>query len=194
VIALAAQPACAGTIDTTGQEPYERCGYCHELDGNPRMEEFPRLAGQSSDYLAKQLRDFRAGRRSGTMQATAELLSDDDIAAVARYFNEQAPRAAHRTESPPPADRRAAERLHREGDGARGIPACRGCHGPDGAGSSSGPRLAMQHAAYLEAQLLAFKRGRRTNDAGGTMRAIASAATEPEIRALSLFFAGLGGQ
>jgi cytochrome c553 len=32
---------------------------------------FARLAGQKTDYLSKQLRDFRAGRRTGTMTATA---------------------------------------------------------------------------------------------------------------------------
>jgi hypothetical protein len=39
-VACSRWPACAAadTIDTTGQAPHERCGYCHEADGNPRME------------------------------------------------------------------------------------------------------------------------------------------------------------
>jgi cytochrome c553 len=186
--------ARADTIDTAGQAPYERCGYCHEIDGNPRMDEFPRLAGQSAQYLAKQLRDFRAGKRESTMQAVAELLSDDDITAVARYFSSQVPRSGRETDAAQTAYRGVAERLNRNGDGARGIPACGGCHGPRGEGREVGPRLAMQHAGYLEKQLLAFKHGKRSNDAGAVMRAIATVATEREIRALALYFESLGGQ
>lgn len=192
-IALGAAVARADTIDASGEAPYERCGYCHEIDGNPRMEEFPRLAGQSASYLAKQLRDFRAGRRVSTMQAVAELLSDGDIDVVACYFSAQTPRLDGKTRVMAPAERLRAQRLYRRGDRARGIPACGGCHGAAGEGRT-GPRVAMQHAAYSEKQLLAFKQGTRTNDPGGVMRAIAAAATEREIRALARYVEGLGGQ
>ena len=80
----------ADTIDTSGQAPYEQCGYCHEYDGNSKMPMYPRLAGQQAAYIVKQLQDFRAGRRMGQMQATAELLSDEDIQEVADYFSQQA--------------------------------------------------------------------------------------------------------
>lgn len=181
--------AAADTIDTTGQPPHERCGYCHEADGNPRMDTFPRIAGQHYDYLVKQLRDFRAGRREGTMEATAELLSDDDIVAAARYFTEQPARSMANNDTIP--ERAVAARLHTRGDDKRGIPACSGCHGRDGEGNGLIPRLAGQHAAYLETQLLGFKRGRRANDVGGTMRRIAARATEGELRALARYFANL---
>ncbi|MBI3574092.1 MAG: c-type cytochrome [Gammaproteobacteria bacterium] len=188
-IMLVVAPGCAeaGAIDTAGQAPHERCGYCHELDGNSRMEGFPRLAGQTFDYLVKQLHDFRARRRAGTMQATAELLSDAEIIAVARYFNAQSPSATANA-SPATHDRQAAEHLHRRGDSARGIPACSSCHGANGEGRGGIPRLAGQHAAYLEAQLLDFKRGARVNDGEGVMRSIVSAATEREIHALARYF------
>ncbi len=186
-------PGCAGagSISTTGQAPYERCGYCHELDGNSRMEGFPRLAGQTFDYLVKQLRDFRVGRRTGTMQATAELLSDADIDTVARYFNAQSARARGPA-SLAEQDRRTAERLHRYGDRARGIPACGSCHGLKGEGQGRNPRLAGQHAVYLESQLHSFKQGQRTNDMNGVMRSVVLAATEREIQLLARYFAGLG--
>ncbi|HEU0202599.1 MAG TPA: c-type cytochrome [Burkholderiaceae bacterium] len=189
LLALAPVCAAADTIDTAGQAPHERCGYCHEADGNPRMDGFPRLAGQTTDYLSKQLRDFRSGRRTGTMNATAELLSDDDIEEVARYFNAQPPR-------PIPIDlaaaqRHSASRLHREGDAARGIPACGSCHGAAAEGRGDVPRLAGQHAAYLKTQLRAFKRGARANDTGGVMRAVAKHATDAELDALAHYFASL---
>ena len=183
--------AAAGSISTAGQAPHERCGYCHELDGNSRMEGFPRLAGQTFDYLVKQLRDFRTGRRTGTMQATAELLSDADIDTVARYFNAQSVRVSGPA-SLAEQDRRTAERLHRYGDHARGIPACGSCHGMKGEGRGGNPRLAGQHAVYLESQLHSFKQGQRANDMNGVMRSVVSAATAREIHLLARYFAGLG--
>ena len=182
--------AAAGSISTAGQAPHERCGYCHELDGNSRMEGFPRLAGQTFDYLVKQLHDFRARRRTGTMQATAELLSDADIDTVARYFNAQSVRVSGPA-SLAEQDRRTAERLHRYGDHARGIPACGSCHGMKGEGRGRNPRLAGQHAGYLESQLHSFKQGQRANDMNGVMRSVVSAATAREIHLLARYFAGL---
>lgn len=194
-IMLVVAPGCAGagSISSAGQAPYERCGYCHELDGNSRMEGFPRLAGQTFDYMVKQLHDFRERRRVGTMQATAELLSDAEIITVARYFNTQTPSASVNT-SPVTQDRQTAEHLYRRGDSARGIPACSSCHGANGEGSSGIPRLAGQHAAYLEIQLLDFKRGVRVNDAEGVMRSIVSAMTEREIHALARYFASFNSR
>lgn len=191
-IVLVVAPGCAGadSIDTTGQAPHERCGYCHELDGNSRMEGFPRLAGQTFDYLVKQLHDFRARRRAGTMRATAELLSDADIDTVARYFNAQSVRVSGPV-SLAEQDRRTAERLHRYGDHARGIPACGSCHGMKGEGRGRNPRLAGQHAVYLESQLHSFKQGQRANDMNGVMRSVVSAATAREIHLLARYFAGL---
>jgi cytochrome c553 len=172
--------------DTTGQPVHERCATCHELDGNARGERLPRLAGQTVDYLVKQLQDFRGGRRVSSMQATAELLSDDEIAAVARHFAEQAPRAPAETITR--ADQRRAERLHREGGRQRGLRACGSCHGPHGEGDAARPRLAGQHPGYLEAQLLAFAQGKRD---GGAMRDVARALTAPERRSLARYFASL---
>ncbi len=194
-IVLVVAPGCAiaDSIDNAGQAPYERCGYCHELDGNSRMEGFPRLAGQTFDYMVKQLKDFRARRRAGTMRATAELLSDAEIIAVARYFNAQSPSASANA-SAPTFDRQAAEHLHQRGDSARGIAACSSCHGAKGEGHSAFPRLAGQHAAYLETQLLDFKRGARVNDGEAMMRTIVSAMTENEIHALARYFTSVDGQ
>ena len=46
-------------------------------------------------------------------------------------------------------------RIHREmGIGDRGIPACATCHGADAEGVGDFPRLAGQHAKYVEKQLV----------------------------------------
>lgn len=92
--ALPAFPAAADSIDDSLFAPEEKCGYCHGLDGNSATGRFPRLGGQRFEYLLKQLRDFRAGRRrndSGVMATNAEPLEEPDVGRVARYFSEQPP-------------------------------------------------------------------------------------------------------
>lgn len=65
------------------------CAGCHSPNGNGIPALFPRLAGQFPEYVAAQLKAFRAGERANdtnsVMRATAGKLSDKEIAAVAEY-------------------------------------------------------------------------------------------------------------
>ena len=180
----------ADTIDTTGQAPYEQCGYCHEYDGNSKMPMYPRLAGQQAAYIVKQLQDFRAGRRLGQMQATAELLSDEDIQIVANYFSQQ----SMQVDTTPPlseAQKQLAAKLYFDGDPKRDLAACASCHGENGQGGASIPRLAGQHAPYLYDQLLAFQTGSRSNDAQGQMQDITRQLSVLELQVMVKFLSRL---
>lgn len=69
------------------------CGHCHGHDGrSPAGPRYPKLAGQSEDYLFAQLRDFRSGQRnnnlSSLMRPMAARLSDGEMQAIARYLSE----------------------------------------------------------------------------------------------------------
>ena len=55
--------ARADTVVADGMQPWEACAECHSLDGISVMARFPKLAGQRPGYIAKQVRDFREGRR-----------------------------------------------------------------------------------------------------------------------------------
>lgn len=180
----------ADTIDTLGQKPHEQCGYCHEYDGNSKMPSFPRLAGQSSDYIIKQLHDFRSGKRKGQMQATAELLGDDDIKLVAEYFSQQTI-MTNQLNKLPTEQKALAEQLFFHGDDGRGLIACASCHGKGGLGVSIVPRLAGQHESYLYDQLASFKSGARTNDNSGAMRKISKLLNDNEMKALAAFLTRL---
>lgn len=180
----------ADTIDTSGQEPFEQCGYCHEYDGNSRMPQYPKLAGQTTEYIKKQLYDFRSYKRLGQMQATAELLSDSDIDIVARYFSQQqitASQQALLTDE----QYQLANSLFQDGDSRRGIPACGSCHGTQAKGAGLIPRLAGQHKAYLYDQLIAFKNGSRSNDPMAQMQKISAKLTETEIESLAGYLSRL---
>src|SRR5262249_42864855 len=81
--------AHADTLVTDGVEPWAMCAECHSLDGISAMARFPKLAGQRPDYIMKQVRDFRDGRRrtdGGQMTAVAAEINDADLAKTAAYF------------------------------------------------------------------------------------------------------------
>jgi cytochrome c553 len=64
------------------------CTMCH-MGGMLGQNEIPRVAGQHYDYIVKQLKDFKAGRRTndaGTMASVSKTLSDEDIVNVAHYL------------------------------------------------------------------------------------------------------------
>lgn len=65
------------------------CASCHGIRAEGLPDLFPRLAGQHRQYLAEQLRRFRAASRTtdphGMMRNLAAHLSDHDIDAVSQY-------------------------------------------------------------------------------------------------------------
>lgn len=153
---------------------------------------FPRLVGMTADYLAKQLFDYRDDRRvDPVMGPIAKALKDDEIAAVARYYAGQpAP-----TVTLAQGGESRAEKLHALGDNGRALPACANCHGVAGEGQGFLlPRLTGQPADYLTKQFDAFRNGTRHNDDDGVMRGIAQRLAPEDARALSVFYAGGGGQ
>lgn len=74
------------------QKAQEVCASCHGLDGKSPSPEFPVLAGQHRDYLAKALRDYQSGvRKNGIMAGFANGLSAKDIANLAAWYASQQP-------------------------------------------------------------------------------------------------------
>lgn len=165
------------------------CLACHGEGGNSVVPMFPRLAGLQAEYLAKQLNDFLDGKRKNEMMAPSlTSISAGDVRGLAAYFAGQKP-AKGTTGDPKLAEKGKA--LYDDGNVDSGVPACVGCHQPEGAGNERYPRLAGQHATYTAAQMSAFKAGTRTNDRAKVMRAVAERLTEQEIAALSEYLAGM---
>jgi cytochrome c553 len=169
------------------------CAACHGGDGNSPLPENPKLAGQHYEYLVKQLKNFKAvdgkpaERANAIMAGFAATLTDKDIAAVAAFYSNQNMVTASSTDK---ELAEAGQALYRGGDAARGLPSCAGCHGPTGAGiPGQYPRLAGQHAQYLQTQLTGFRQGGRANNV--PMAQIAAKLSDKEIAALADFIAGL---
>jgi cytochrome c553 len=171
------------------------CVACHNADGNSTIAANPILAGQGSEYLYKQLVEFKsvdgkpAVRNNLIMGGMTAALSPEDMKGLALYFSQQKQKPAVSTDAKLVA---AGQKLWRKGDFERGIPACAGCHGPTGAGlPAQYPRLAGQHAEYTETQLKNFRSEERSNDPEKVMRTIADKLSDKQIKALADFIAGL---
>ncbi|MDG9885267.1 c-type cytochrome [Pseudomonas sp. GD04058] len=184
----------AGTIvgdAAAGQAKAAVCGACHSPDGNSVAPNFPKLAGQGERYLTKQLHDIKDGKRT-VLEMTGLLtnLGDQDLADIAAYFASQ--KGSVGAADPALVERGRA--LFNGGDLSKGLPACTGCHSPNGAGIASAgfPHLGGQHAQYVTKQLTDFREGERTNDGDATtMRTIASKLSNKDIQALASYIQGL---
>jgi cbb3-type cytochrome c oxidase subunit III len=174
-----------------GQGKTALCGACHGPDGNSLVPGFPKLAGQGERYLLKQMQDIKGGKRV-VIEMTGMLssLGDQDLADIAAYYAAQKSSAGA-------ADEKSVglgEALFRGGKLSDGVPACTGCHSPDGVGNAQAgfPHLGGQHADYIKKQLTAYRRGERSND-GETMvmRSIAAKLSDQEIEALAQYIQGL---
>jgi cytochrome c553 len=165
-----------------------QCFVCHGADGENTTPLFPRLAGQHAAYIVRQLEDYRSGRRrNGTMQPIVQALDPRDFAALGRWF-ETRPVHAHEPEDAALA--RSGAALFHQGNPASGVPSCASCHGAQAAGTEVLPRLAGQHAAYIERQLKAFGQRQRTND-NAVMQAIAARLSPAEMQAVAAYVSGL---
>jgi len=193
---LAAAEPAAKADSTKGQNIANKiCSACHGADGNSPTPANPKLASQVPEYLQKQLANFkpaagkRAERENPIMGGMVGSLSVEDMRDVAAYYSAQQvkPGAVRNRDA-----LALGRKIWRGGDVAKGLPACAACHGASGAGlPAQYPRLAGQYAEYTEAQLKAFRSGERRNDANGMMQAIAVRMSEPEIRAVADYVAGL---
>jgi len=164
------------------------CAACHAADGSRGIPVNPILQGQFAEYLVKQLTDFKSGKRDNPiMKGMASTLSDADMRNVAAFY-------ASKQATPGAAKERdlvaLGEKIYRGGIADRQIPACAGCHTPNGAGiPAQYPRVSGQHFEYAQAQLIAFRAGTRAN--GPMMNGVAAKMNDREIKAVADYIAGL---
>jgi cytochrome c553 len=176
------------------------CVSCHGAAGNSTIPVNPNLAAQSHEYLYKQLLSFRilegakAPTRLGTdggpsvMSAMAGSLTDADMQNLAVYLAQQKLTAPATATSEKTVE--LGQKIWRAGNPDRNVPACAGCHSPNGAGiPSQYPRLSGQYPSYIEAQLKSFRAGNRA--VGSPMHQIGDRMSDTDIKAVSDYAAGL---
>ena len=172
------------------------CVACHGMDGNSPTPVNPNLAGMPAEYITLQLAHFKAGIRvNPVMQGMSAPLSPEDMKLLGLYFSAQKPKGLAAKDA---SLLKQAQRLYRGGDIAAGIPACAGCHAPNGVGMPKNyPRLAGQYSDYSYAQLKAFKAGERGADKDGKdvngriMATVAAKLSDAQMKALAEYTMGL---
>ena len=123
-----------------------------------------KLAAQTAPYIEAQLKAFKDQTRGDPdaqayMWGMAAQLSDAMISELAAYYAKQPAAAAAK-----PGDATLVARgkkVFEEGVPANQIPPCGTCHGAQGQGMATFPRLAGQHAPYLLKQLLVIQNALR---------------------------------
>ena len=181
----------AGNTRRGAQLAAQTCAACHGEKGLAPMN-FPSLAGQSSFAIYKQLHDYRTGARvHPQMTPVAKTLGLADLANVAAYFaaaSKEYTAIGHRDfvdVGDPYIDK-----LVREGDSRRRLPACLSCHVNGSGGPIETPVILGQSHDYILAQLNAYADGTRKNDVYGRMRDISRKLTPRERDELARYFEG----
>ena len=195
-----AEEAAAGKADPftggnaeAGATKAAACFACHGPNGNSANPDWPKLAGQHSSYIYRNLQMLKNGHRQNpVMNAQAQPLSDQDMKDLAAFFAAQAPTPGVGS----PDAVKVGEKLYRAGDASRQLPACQACHGPQGHGNAGAgyPRIGGQHSKYAAAMLTRYKTqtGIAMDMPQTTIMAgVAAKLTDAEIQALASYINGL---
>jgi cytochrome c553 len=191
LLACAAGGTAAAEVDALTKARAERlaigvCGTCHGPRGNSEQPKYPRLAGQSANYLAAQLHAFKTQTRGdpdaiGYMWGMAANLDDPVIDALAAYYAAQSPRTGRASAA---ATMSRGKEIFTQGIESASVPACATCHGPDAHGLADFPRLAGQHAQYILKQLKSFHSNLRDV---AVMHGVAQGLKTTEMQAVAAF-------
>ncbi|MBK6471284.1 MAG: cytochrome c4 [Betaproteobacteria bacterium] len=189
LLVLATLPLAAQADKVRAEEIVQgKCFICHGADGESSSPAFPRLAGQNAGYVVRQLSDYKTGKRkSTTMQPMVDDLSPADFKSLGEFFAGK-PTMVHAVEDPELAQ--VGRFIYQRGNPYTGVASCATCHGSDGHGTETLPRLAGQHAQYTENQLKSFNKRERTND-NAVMHGIASKLSELELKSVAAYLSGL---
>jgi len=190
---LLAFNANAGEGDAkAGQTKAATCVACHGVDGNSGVPMWPKLAGQHTEYLERQIKLIKSGDRSvPEMTGLLGNLSDQDIADLAAWFNSNAIQPGNADENL----MALGESIYRSGDANAGVAACIACHGPTGTGNplAGYPVLGGQHATYTAKILKDFRGGKgfSSDETGVIMPGVARQLSDEAIAAVASYIQGL---
>lgn len=160
------------------------CIGCHGDEGNSKVLIYPNLANQHSEYIAKQLMNFKnKDRVNYAMNQFAGSMTEDDIADMAAYFADPAAVANVVSRRVMPVAPVTAEVIAGKAKAA----VCAACHGADGNSPIAiYPKLAGQSAGYIVKQLQEFKAGTRKDP---VMAPMAAALSEQDMLEVASYFA-----
>lgn len=197
VVLMVTAPATAEDVAApalSGKQVYatKTCLACHGKEGRKAIQDYPDLAGQKADYMAAQIKDIIAGKRTGSADATGNpranamrgalidpegkiRITDDEIAAVSTWLAANKPRDPD-PGVPPMAEDKKAEAAKLFADN------CAACHGATGREPLEGfPAIAGQKRAYLLAQVKDIKSNARANGQAEAMQGAIAELSDQQI-------------
>jgi len=181
IFALTILLSLAGTNAATAAKS-DSCAHCHGTDGNSTSSAYPSLAGQTRDYLYRQMKDFKEGRRKNAMMSPSiGVLSDQDMQDLAEYFSAQS--IVRSKFDADPAKVEQGRKIAQEAQ-------CVACHQAGFKGLNEFPRLSRQKYPYIVKQLKDYRDGLRTND-NGVMAPTATNLSDEQIEALAHYLASI---
>ena len=163
-----------------GAAKSDSSAHCHGTDGNSTSSAYPSLAGQTRDYLYRQIKAFKDGQRKNSMMSPAVVvLSDQDMQDLAEYFSEQT--LIRSTAKTDPAVVAQGKKIASEAQ-------CVACHQPNFKGLNEFPRVSRQKYPYIVKQLKDYRDGTRASDImGPTVKNL----TDEQIEALAQYLTSL---
>jgi cytochrome c553 len=172
------------------------CSNCHGATGNSKSPNFPNLAAQQEAYVIAQLSEFKRHSRQDPagfeyMWGLSHSLTDKQIKELAVHFAAQ--KLDRQAVESKPERINAGKTIFTGGVPDKGIPPCASCHGPEGKGNATFPRIAGQHADYLVKQLTVFQ---RTNERpeGSIMKTVAHELTHDNIENVAAYLQAMPNQ
>ena len=197
VIALAAAllavlPSARAQDVKAGEKKIAMCIGCHGIPGYqasfPEIHKVPMIAGQNAKYIVSALTAYKKGdRKHPTMRSIATTLTEQDMADVAAFYEQQGKGedAPARLAAEAPA---AAAELLKKGN-------CASCHGANLSKpiDPSYPKLAGQHADYLYVALKAYQTDKnpQVGRNNAVMMGMSRPFTHAELKVLTAYIASL---
>ena len=172
--------------------PIRNCTWCHGTTAQG-YSKAPRLAGQRTDYLMRQLRGFATHERDEQlsvkyMWSAAAHLDPETERSLAAYFSALPPEAAKDGDSGLVAEGRT---IFENGIPDENIAACQACHGPEAQGVREIPRLGGLSYDYLERRLGEWSQSH--DNWGAPMPKVARSLSPNRIAALASFLSFVEG-
>jgi cytochrome c553 len=190
--ATPAAPAPTTAATPAAEAPAAPCEACHGAHGEGMAAaHVPRIAGQSAEYLKKQLDNYADGTRDNPVMTNfAKALSEKQRIRYAMQYASMTAPPSPQPKTLDPVQLARGHQLAFQGDERERVQACNSCHGPDGIGVlHAAPYLAGQSADYIASALKSFQQGTRKNDAGELMRSPAKQLNDADVIAVSGYFA-----
>ncbi len=158
----------------SGRKILKQCQTCHGKDGYAKIPIAPHIAGEPQEYLVEQLLAFKNGsRRHEMMTLVVASLTEQQIADVSAWY------AAHKVVATLPKGSTVSDAPEQ----------CISCHGANGLSVQAGvPNLAGESNIYIETQLKAYKRGKRTHE---VMSELVKPLSNKDIRTLAKWYASI---